>query len=365
MNKKLPGGQEAQTRAQSKYILEVHVAQCMKFKSVFAVIKDLLFDCNVYFDESGMKISNLDNSKVALIHFKAPSSARAFSYYYCERPQVYGISITALHKYLGYISQNNRYTLKLMVDRERTYEMIIEIVSDDDTDTQRFYMKLLDLEDDEGGLDGERFNCIINMPSDKFQRYCRSHALVGDVMDIITVGDQVQFITEDTDGGDRTNSIIKTTNGEDADVADDDDDFEVEAADEDEDCDDGDGDDNGGDDVDEEYEMDKVPPRGGRAPKRKVAKRKPRATKSTAKKVNNASEAAAKKKTSIYVQDKDDPIAGRFALRFLQMFAKAQSLSPNVIIYFKKDYPLVLQYKMSELGDLKFALAPRISPTPL
>jgi proliferating cell nuclear antigen len=291
----------------------------MKFKGVFAVIKDLLFDCNIYFDESGMKICNLDNSKVALVHFKAP--ANNFAYYYCERPQVLGVSILALYKYLGHISQNNHYTLKLMVERGKPHEMILEIASDDDTDTQRFYMKLLDLELDEGGLDGEVFNCIINIPSDKFQRYCRSHALVGDVMDIITVGDQVELCTEDTDGGDRTKSIIRT--------------------------------------MDEDEERNNNSDDDPATPV-VVPKKRNRAAAAAA-----AEEEGSKIRTAIYLKDKEDPISGRFALKFLQMFAKAQSLSPNVVIYFKKDYPLVLLYKMSELGELKFALAPRLAPTTL
>lgn len=310
---------------EDRYVLEVHINEnCMKFKGVFAVIKDLLFDCNVYFDETGMKICNLDNSKIALVHFRAP--ADNFHYYKCAKSQMLGVSITALHKYLGHISQNNKYTLKLMVDKDRTYELIVQIVSDDDTDTQTFYMKLLDLEMDEGGLDGEKFNCIISMPSDKFQRYCRSHALVGDVMDVITVGDQVELTTEDAEGGDRTKSVIRTT--DEGGARDDDDDDGSEGNHEEEE--------------EEERETNNAASNG------RGGGRKP---------------AAIKEKTSIMFVDKDDTIAGRFSLKFLGMFAKAQNLSPNVIIYFKKDYPLVLLYRIRGLGDLKFAIAPRVNAT--
>ena len=72
-----------------------------------------------------------------------------------------------------------------------------------------------------------------------------------------------------------------------------------------------------------------------------------------------------KKTTSIFLKDKDDTIAGRFSLRFLQMFAKAQKLSPTVTIYFKRDFPLVLLYRQKDFGTLKFALAPRALETGL
>lgn len=290
-----------ETDDEDRYVLEVCIEECVKFKGTFDVIKDLLFDTNIYFDETGMKICSLDNSKVALVHYKV--AADKFSFYKCERSQVLGVSITALHKYLGHISQSNKHTIRLLVDRARNHELVLEIISEDDTDTQRFYMKLLDLPLEDGGLDGEKFNCVINIPSDKFQRYCRSHALVGDLMDIITVGDQVELTTEDMSGsGDRTKSIIRTTSPSD------------------------------------ENEDDPSEASGG-------------------------GDASDKKTTSIFLKDKDDTIAGRFSLRFLQMFAKAQKLSPTVTIYFKRDFPLVLLYRQKDFGTLKFALAPRALET--
>ena len=283
-----------------KYILEVHTSQCTKFKYLFSVIKDLLFDCNIHFDEDGMKICNLDNSKVALVHLRLPRGDKGcFSYYHCPRPFVAGVSITALHKYLGHIAHNNKYMLKLMVAADKPHELVLEIVNDNDTDTQRFSMKLLDLEMDQGGLEGETFSCMISMPSNKFQSYCRSHALVGDVMDIITVGDRVELSTDSEGGGqgDRSTSLIKTTEKE--------------------------GDDGGGGECEENDN---------------------------------------KNRTSIVLIDRDDTIAGRFSLKFLQMFAKAQNLSPNVVIFFKQNFPLVLLYKMRDFGELKFALAPQVQP---
>lgn len=52
-----------------------------------------------------------------------------------------------------------------------------------------------------------------------------------------------------------------------------------------------------------------------------------------------------------------EPIVGRYALRFLTCFAKATALSPQLELYFKRDYPLVMQFSISSLGTLRFALA--------
>ena len=50
-----------------------------------------------------------------------------------------------------------------------------------------------------------------------------------------------------------------------------------------------------------------------------------------------------------------------FALRYLNMFTKASSIEHQVILFLSKEYPLIVQYKLAELGVLKFYLAPRIS----
>ena len=50
-----------------------------------------------------------------------------------------------------------------------------------------------------------------------------------------------------------------------------------------------------------------------------------------------------------------------FALRYLNMFTKASTLSQQVSLYLSVEFPLMVEYKLQELGVLKFYLAPRIS----
>lgn len=57
----------------------------------------------------------------------------------------------------------------------------------------------------------------------------------------------------------------------------------------------------------------------------------------------------------------DNNVNLAFALRYLNMFTKASSIGQQVTLYLSKEYPLMVEYKLSELGELKFYLAPRIS----
>jgi len=51
----------------------------------------------------------------------------------------------------------------------------------------------------------------------------------------------------------------------------------------------------------------------------------------------------------------------QFAIRYLNMFNKAATLSTFTRLCLSADQPLVVEYKIEELGMLKYYLAPKIS----
>jgi proliferating cell nuclear antigen len=50
-----------------------------------------------------------------------------------------------------------------------------------------------------------------------------------------------------------------------------------------------------------------------------------------------------------------------FALRYLTMFTKANSLSSLVNVSLSNEAPLVVKYELENLGSLQYYLAPKIS----
>ncbi|XP_074615853.1 proliferating cell nuclear antigen-like [Acropora palmata] len=56
----------------------------------------------------------------------------------------------------------------------------------------------------------------------------------------------------------------------------------------------------------------------------------------------------------------NEPVELTFALRYLNFFTKATPLSAKVTMSLKEDVPLVLDYRIGELGNLKYYLAPKI-----
>jgi len=56
----------------------------------------------------------------------------------------------------------------------------------------------------------------------------------------------------------------------------------------------------------------------------------------------------------------DDDVALTFALRYLNFFTKATPLSPTVCLKMSPDVPLVVEYKIENLGYVRYYLAPKI-----
>lgn len=55
-----------------------------------------------------------------------------------------------------------------------------------------------------------------------------------------------------------------------------------------------------------------------------------------------------------------EPVSLTFALRYLNSFTKATPLSNQVTISMSKELPVVVEYKIAEMGYIRYYLAPKI-----
>jgi len=56
----------------------------------------------------------------------------------------------------------------------------------------------------------------------------------------------------------------------------------------------------------------------------------------------------------------NEPVMLTFALRYLSSFTKATPLSPTVMICMSKELPVVVEYRIGDMGNISFYLAPKI-----
>ena len=68
----------------------------------------------------------------------------------------------------------------------------------------------------------------------------------------------------------------------------------------------------------------------------------------------------AEKEEQQVIIDMEEPVELNFALRYLNFFTKATSLSDSVMISMSPDVPIVIEYPIEDVGYVKYYLAPKI-----
>jgi len=58
--------------------------------------------------------------------------------------------------------------------------------------------------------------------------------------------------------------------------------------------------------------------------------------------------------------DMQEPVSLTFACRYLNMFTKASCLAPSVSLSMSPEVPLVVEYKIGDIGHIRYYLAPKI-----
>lgn len=60
------------------------------------------------------------------------------------------------------------------------------------------------------------------------------------------------------------------------------------------------------------------------------------------------------------IVEMNEPVSLTFALRYMNSFTKATPLSNTVTISLSSELPVVVEYKIAEMGYIRFYLAPKI-----
>ena len=74
-----------------------------------------------------------------------------------------------------------------------------------------------------------------------------------------------------------------------------------------------------------------------------------------------ATENMEEEKAKQTILEVDEPVTSSFALRYLNIFNKASTLCSTVTLKLTADTPIVVEYKIENLGSVKYFLAPKIN----
>lgn len=147
--------------------MKLKTIQASAFKAAFEVLKDILNDVNIYFDNVGMRILTLDTARVALVDFEL--QADNFEEYECTNPIVAGVNVTNMFKLLKTIS--NTDTLSMELNNRDSLKITIE--NPTKKTCTKFDLKLLDIDEDHIEVPDIPIATVTILSSVDFQRICR------------------------------------------------------------------------------------------------------------------------------------------------------------------------------------------------
>ena len=181
--------------------LLVKTVQCTAFRNLLEVMKDILTDCNLVFEPTGMKCLTMDTSQNVIVSVKL--NANSFEEYYCKNRMLVGINVSNLFRLIKSIGSNDTLTLKnLTTDSNR---LIIKTKNAEKSQCTTYHLNMLDIDEVRLDIPDTQFDSVLTMPSADFQRICRDMAAISETMSIYTDdnklllsarGDYAEQITE-------------------------------------------------------------------------------------------------------------------------------------------------------------------------
>lgn len=171
----------------SAYRLEIRTVQSSAFKILIEALKELLVDTSMEFDENGVRIVSLDNSKVVLVHLKL--EAKKFEYYYCEGKISIGVNMLNLFKLMRTINSND--TLTLFIENADINHLGIKIENSEKNQKTVYKLNLLDLNNPIISIDPVEFNSQITLPSVDFQKIIRDMNQIAEFVEIKNINTQL------------------------------------------------------------------------------------------------------------------------------------------------------------------------------
>lgn len=190
------------------YFMYMTSVQSGAIRTLVELLKEALNDVNFIFDETGVRVTAMDGSHVALIHMKLEASK--CEEFFCKEKIEVGLNM--LHFFRLVKTINNSDTVSFYIKENEKNELGIIISNSDKNSLTNFKMKLLDLDIKDINIPDVDIECIITMPSNDFQRMCRDMLNISETVKIVSGDDHLRILCEG-DFASQETIIGETTHG--------------------------------------------------------------------------------------------------------------------------------------------------------
>ena len=153
-------------------------------RTLFEVLKEIVHDVSLQFDDTGVRLLTMDGAQCALISMIL--RAENFEEYHCASKHTVGINVSSLFKLVRITGSHDTVTLYML--RSCCNELGVTIQNAEKNSMTDFRLKLLDVDSQEVIIPDVEFDSVITMPSAYFQRLCRDALNLADHMTIKSHG---------------------------------------------------------------------------------------------------------------------------------------------------------------------------------
>jgi proliferating cell nuclear antigen len=173
--------------ASSGYIMYAKTVQACVLKVLMDSLSSLLVDTTLQFSADGVKLHELDNTHIVMIHVRL--DARKFEEFYCETPVNIGVNIANLHTILKTVNSSD--TLTLFLSNDDRNRLGIRVENDEKKTSTEFKLNLLDLDLHDYDIGPQAFGSEVILPSTYFQKIVRDMSYLSDRVEIKNIGRQL------------------------------------------------------------------------------------------------------------------------------------------------------------------------------
>ena len=171
------------------YKIELKTVQSGAFRTLIEALKEILTDANFIFDSNGIKVMAMDSSHTVLVHLKL--DAKQFELYKCNERITVGVAMMNFFKLIK--TMNNNDTLTLFITDNNPNDLGIRIENSEKNSITTYNLKLMDLNEETIEIPPTTFDSVITLPSTDFQKICRDMSNIAEVMEIKSIGSQLNF----------------------------------------------------------------------------------------------------------------------------------------------------------------------------
>ena len=175
----------------TKYLFQCKTVKSALIKQSFEAMKDFITEGNLVFDGEGIKMVEMDTSRIVLARMQL--DAKEFENYYCVTGKSFecGINLMNFNKIMKMISNDD--ILTFYQEEDETNELGIIIENSNDHRVKNIKFKLLDLNTSIIDIPIKTVNGVINLPSAMFQKICRDFSVLSEKIDIRSQGNKLIF----------------------------------------------------------------------------------------------------------------------------------------------------------------------------